>query len=654
VRPDTTEVFTFTAATAAPRSMSATTLALAAEPRLPPPGLSGLVRHARPWLRGFGRPIVSVLVIALLLAAASAAAPLAVMRLVDALEKVAAQRLAWPGVVAPGAWHTILVAIALVAAAELTQVWLGRLLEGRTWRVRLDLDFALRQRMTARLHGLPLAWHQQQTVGGTVTRVNTSINGFVGAVGELAFKALPAIAYLAMAAAALVQLDWRLALAVCAFAPLPALIGMRAAPEQTRRDRELLDHWTATFGRWTEVLGGIRTVKGFAMEQAEERRFLDAVARGNARVTRGARRDARTNALQGLSAAAARLSVAAIGAWLVLRGHATVGTLVAALQYVGGLFGPIQGLTGVYATVRRAAVSLETVAAILDAPDPVADRPGAAELVVARGAVAFEGVSFDYGDGRPVLRNVTLSVAPGETVALVGPSGCGKSTLVALLERLHAPGAGRILVDGVDVRDCTQQSLRSQIGSVMQDVHLFNDTILANITYGTPGATREQAQAAATAANAHEFIERLPQGYDTVVGERGAGLSGGQKQRIAIARALLKNPPILVLDEATSALDNESEALVQAALQRLARGRTTLVVAHRLSTVVDADRIVVLRGGRVEAVGTHAQLLAQGGYYAGLFAHHERGRRDGGPALRPHKSASSRGPTHARHRRSRG
>ena len=577
-----------------------------------------LARQALPWLRGFGRPIGKVVTLALLLAVVGAASPLAVMNLVDSLTRYAAS--------APlGSVRAIVWALLAVAAAELVQVYLSRMVETRSGRVRLDLDFSLRHRVTARLHELPLAWHQKQTVGATINRVNASINGFVNTVAELAFKALPAACYLGLALTALVQLDWRLALAVCVFAPLPALIGMRAVPEQTERDRSLVAHWSAIFGRWSEVLGGIRTVKGFAMEHAEEQRFLDAVAKGNALQKRGAGRDAQTGALQGLSAAGARLSVAAIGVWLVLRGNGTVGILVAALQYVSSLFGPIQSLTNVYSTVRRGRVSLEGVREILDAPDPLADAPDARDLVVARGAVHFDRVSFDYGDRRPVLRDIPHSVAPGETVALVGPSGCGKTTLVSLLERLHAPTGGRILVDGVDLRDCTQRSLRAQVGTVMQDVHLFHDTVLANITYGRPDATREQAEAAARAANAHEFIVRLPQGYDTVVGERGAGLSGGQKQRIAIARALLKDPPILVLDEATSALDNESEALVQAALKRLTRGRTTLVVAHRLSTVVDADRIVVLREGRIEAIGTHAQLMAQGGYYARLFSRHARG-----------------------------
>ena len=577
-----------------------------------------LARQALPWLRGFGRPIGKVVTLALLLAVVGAASPLAVMNLVDSLTRYAAS--------APlGSVRAIVWALLAVAAAELVQVYLSRMVETRSGRVRLDLDFSLRHRVTARLHELPLAWHQKQTVGATINRVNASINGFVNTVAELAFKALPAACYLGLALTALVQLDWRLALAVCVFAPLPALIGMRAVPEQTERDRSLVAHWSAIFGRWSEVLGGIRTVKGFAMEHAEEQRFLDAVAKGNALQKRGAGRDAQTAALQGLSAAGARLSVAAIGVWLVLRGNGTVGILVAALQYVSSLFGPIQSLTNVYSTVRRGRVSLEGVREILDAPDPLADAPDARELVVARGAVHFDRVSFDYGDGRPVLRDISLSVAPGETVALVGPSGCGKTTLVSLLERLHAPTGGRILVDGVDLRDCTQRSLRAQVGTVMQDVHLFHDTVLANITYGRPDATREQAEAGARAAHAHEVIAGPPDGYGTRVGGRGAGLSGGQKQRIAIARALLKDPPILVLDEATSALDNESEALVQAALKRLTRGRTTLVVAHRLSTVVDADRIVVLREGRIEAIGTHAQLMAQGGYYARLFSRHARG-----------------------------
>ena len=468
-----------------------------------PPSTSALARQALPWLRGFGRPIGKVVALALLLAVVSAASPLAVMKLVDSLTRYAAS--------APlGSVRTIVFALLAVAAVELVQVYLSRMVETRSGRVRLDLDFALRHRVTARLHELPLAWHQKQTVGATINRVNASINGFVNAVAELAFKALPAACYLALALAALMQLDWRLALAVCVFAPLPALIGMRAVPEQTERDRALVAHWSAIFGRWSEVLGGIRTVKGFAMEQAEERRFLDAVAKGNALQKRGAGRDAQTGALQGLSAAGARLSVAAIGVWLVLRGHGTVGILVAALQYVSSLFGPIQSLTNVYSTVRRGRVSMEGVREILDAPDPLADAPDARELVVARGAVTFDRVSFDYGDGRPVLRDISLTVAPGETVALVGPSGCGKTTLVSLLERLHAPTGGRILVDGVDLRDCTQRSLRAQVGTVMQDVHLFHDTVLANITYGRPDATREQAEAAARAANAHEFIERLP------------------------------------------------------------------------------------------------------------------------------------------------
>jgi ATP-binding cassette subfamily B protein len=315
----------------------------------------------------------------------------------------------------------------------------------------------------------------------------------------------------------------------------------------------------------------------------------------------------------------------ALGGYLTLRGEITVGTLVAFLGYIGGLFGPVQGLTNAYQTFRRVSVSLETIYNILDADDLVGDRPGASAVNRLKGEVEFQSVSFGYKPGSAVLRNITLTARPGETIALVGPSGSGKTTLATLLQRFYSVSAGAILIDGVNIQDMTQHSLRSQIGVVFQDAHLFNDTVRANIAYGRPQATQAEVEAAARAAHAHEFIMSLPAGYDTVVRERGTRLSGGQRQRIAIARALLKNPPILVLDEATSALDSESERLIQQALKTLLSGRTAFVIAHRLSTVRDADRIVVMKEGEITEVGSHAELMARGSYYATLVARQTTG-----------------------------
>jgi ATP-binding cassette subfamily B protein len=361
------------------------------------------------------------------------------------------------------------------------------------------------------------------------------------------------------------------------------------------------------------------------MEEEEKRRFMQGVREGNEVVRRGVRTDNVTGTLRTLAATAARLTALAVGGYLISRQEMTVGTLLAFLGYIGGLFGPVQGLTNTYQTLRKATVSLEAIFSILDAEDVVADGPGASDVRPLKGEVEFREVSFGYQPGSPVLRDVSLTAKPGETIALIGPSGSGKTTLLALLQRFYSLNEGSITVDGVDIKRMTQRSLRTQIGVVFQDAHLFNDTVRANIAYGRPAAAQTEVEAAARAAHAHDFIMALPEGYDTVVRERGSRLSGGQRQRIAIARALLKNPPILILDEATSALDSESEYLIQRALKTLLSGRTAFVIAHRLSTVRDADRIVVIKEGVIAEAGSHTELLAHGGYYASLVARQARG-----------------------------
>jgi ATP-binding cassette subfamily B protein len=337
----------------------------------------------------------------------------------------------------------------------------------------------------------------------------------------------------------------------------------------------------------------------------------------------------RTDSLNGgfrtFAVMSARLAALALGGYLTLNGEITVGTLVAFLSYIGGLFGPVQGLTNTYQSVRKASVSLETIYGILDADEVVGDVPNAEDVSPLRGEVAIRGLSFGYQPALPVLRGVDLTVRRGETVALIGPSGSGKTTLASLIQRLYPVTDGSISIDGVDIRAMTQRSLRAQIGVVYQDPHLFNDTVRANIAYGRPDATVSAIEAAARAAQAHDFIMALPDGYDTIVRERGARLSGGQRQRVAIARALLKDPPILILDEATSALDSESERLIQLALDRLLAGRTAFVIAHRLSTVRGADRIVVLDQGRIAEMGSHDELMTRGGYYARLVETQRKG-----------------------------
>ncbi|ACG72359.1 ABC transporter-related protein [Anaeromyxobacter sp. K] len=572
----------------------------------------GLLRAAE-FLVPFRLPIAGILLVALTLAGVNAAEPLALKRIFDALALGQGGRPLAEGVIS-------LVVLGLLREAfTATSNWL-------TWRTRIGIQYRLTEATVGRLHRLPLTFHRAEGVGALMTRLDRSIQGLVGALSDIAFNVVPAAAYLLISVAVMLRLEWRLALLVLAFAPLPALIARLAAPMQTRRERGLLERWVHIYSRFNEVLSGIVTVKSFTMEEAEKRRFLDEVNSANEVVIRGVGVDAGVGAAQNLVQIGARVAALALGGALVLRGHMTAGTLVAFLGYVGGLFGPVLGLAGVYKTLRTAQVSVEEVYGILDAQDLLGDAPDAREVVRLRGDVRWDNVRFAYpGGGPPLLDGVDLHVREGERVAIVGPSGSGKSTLVSLVQRFYDPTEGVVRVDGIDVRKLKQVALRRQIGVVFQDSLLFNESVLANIAYGRPGATRAEIEAAARAANAHDFIVRLPEGYDTVVGERGSRLSVGERQRISIARTLLKSPAILILDEPTSALDAESEALVSEALARVSRRRTTLIIAHRLSTVVDADRIVVLREGRIVEQGRHAELVARGGHYASLVEKQTRG-----------------------------
>jgi ATP-binding cassette, subfamily B, bacterial len=515
--------------------------------------------------------------------------------------------------------------VAVLVIALLGREALLAILDYSMWRVRLAVTYDLLRETVGRLHSLPLLHHREENVGAVITKVERGISGSVSAFSDAVMHVLPSIVYLVVSAAIMVRLEWRLSLVVLLFAPIPAIIGARAAKEQTTRERRLMRRWMKLFGRLNEVLSGIAVVKSFVKEEDEKRRFLGGVSDANRIVAQGIALDAGTNAIKGAVMGLARVTAIAVGSYLVMEKEISLGTLVAFLGYVSGVFQPVQSLTGVYQSLCKGTVAMEAVSSILDAHDSLGDAPDARDVGRLTGAVQFDHVGFEYRKGSPVLRDVNLTVEAGQMVALVGGSGGGKSTLMALLQRLYDPTRGSVLVDGVDLRDLKQASLRNQIAVVLQDGCLFDDTIRDNIAFGRPDATFAQIEAAARAANAHEFIVRLPAGYDAKVGERGGKLSGGERQRIAIARALLKDAPILVLDEATSALDAESEDAVREALARLTKGRTTFVIAHRLTTVTEADRIVVFEAGAIVEQGSHEELFRAGGRYANLVRRQSRG-----------------------------
>jgi ATP-binding cassette, subfamily B, bacterial len=557
--------------------------------------------------------VLLILVLMLLVAVIGAVEPLVTKWLIDALTSKQ-----------PGA--VLLWGIGLLAACAIVREIIEGIANWLTWRTRIGVQYALLESTIGKLHTMPIRLQRSEGIGALMTRLDRSIQGFTAAVTLILFSILPSAVFMIIAGAIMLQLDWRLALVVLAFSPIPALIAAFAGPEQAERERSLLDRWSRIYSRFNEVLSAITVVRSFAMEQAEKTRFLRAVARANRTVIRGVATDARYASAANLSAALARITAICVGGWLVLKDELTIGTVVAFLGYVSALFGPVQSLSGVYSSVRRASVFLNEIFSMLELQEQLDDSASAVEVTHIKGAVYFHDVHFRYEDAhRPLLAGISLHVAEGHTVAILGPSGSGKSTLMAMLMRFYDPLQGNIYIDGRDLRTIKLASLRRHIGVVLQDPMLFNDSVRANIVYGRPNATAAQVEAAAKAAYAHTFIERLPRGYDTVVGERGSFLSVGERQRITIARAILKDPRILVLDEPTSALDAEAEEAVQAGITALTRGRTTFVIAHRLSTVVSADQIVVLKDGKILEQGTHGELMRQGAYYAGLVRCQQRG-----------------------------
>jgi ATP-binding cassette subfamily B protein len=470
------------------------------------------------------------------------------------------------------------------------------------------------------LHALSLRFHLARQTGGLTRDVERGQRGISSLISFTLFSILPTLVEIALVASILaVKYDWSFVVITAGALVLyiAFTIGITEWRTHFRRQMNELDSKANT--RAVDSLINYETVKYFGNEAFEARRYDDSMQRWEQAAVRSQTSLSALNVGQSAIIAVAVALIMWRATAGVVAGRMTVGDLVLVNAFMIQLYIPLNFLGVIYREIKQALADMERLFGLIDEHAEIRDRPGAGPLALRGAHVSFEHVDFHYERNRQILHDVSFAIPAGHNVAVVGPSGSGKSTLGRLLFRFYDVSAGRIAIDGQDLREVTQSSLRAAIGIVPQDTVLFNDTIGYNIAYGRPDATQEEIVAAARLAQIHDFVAALPAGYATPVGERGLKLSGGEKQRVAIARAILKQPAILIFDEATSALDSKSEKLIQAELKLIARDRTTLTIAHRLSTIVDADEILVLEHGRIVERGTHARLLEAGGAYARMW-----------------------------------
>jgi ABC-type multidrug transport system fused ATPase/permease subunit len=564
-------------------------------------------------LFGFLRPYRGQVIVSTLLAIGSQAAVLTIPyltgRAIDATRAGHRDRSA-----------LMLNAALIVAAGALQGVLMfwRRFLAGR---LSLAVEYDLRNAMYRHLQRLSFGFYDRHQTGQLMSRATVdlqSVRFFLG-YGLIFFS--QNLITVVIVVAALVAIDWQLALIALAISPAMMVAAYRYSRISHPVLKDVQQRIADVTTHAEENIVGVRVVKAFAQEERETGRFAALAQRVFDQAVRAARIQARyvpmLQSLPNLAIAAVLL----VGGYGVIHGSLTLGSFFAVNGYLLLLVVPLRSVGMWVGQYQRAMASGERIFEILDVDRDIVERPDAGPLPDGPGQIRLEGVDFGYEPGRPVLCDVDLDVAAGSTVALIGPTGCGKTTLTALIPRFYDVRAGRVTVDGADVRDVTLDSLRADVGIVSQDTFLFSTTVAENIAYGTPDATPEEIVRAARQAQAHEFICDLPDGYETRVGERGLTLSGGQRQRIAIARALLMNPRILILDDATASVDATTEAKIKLALREVMKGRTTLIIAHRLSTISLAERVVVLEAGRIVAQGTHADLIETSDVYRQIHSH---------------------------------